>query len=533
MEKALGISEKYNILVVDDEKLICDLVRETLSIEEKYNTVFFTNPVDAIEYLRTHPVDLILTDFFMGDYTGMDVLEIAQEYHSDAIVIIMTGQPTIENVISVLKLGAYDYIVKPFKLDTLQLTIERGLKAQKLSKENLHLKSLISLYQISEAMGSTFDLESLLDLVLDSIVNEFNADLVSISLWDSQQECLRLEAYYGDKKEIDEHALLSGKSEINYKVLSTAKPEVINELEEIRSDDLVDQFESFISLVCHPLLAQGKVIGTLNLLRRGKFESFGLGDVHLLWILASKAAAAIEQSRLYNELENAYVGTVRAFANAVEARDNYTRGHTERVYKIAALIARSLGWSDEQMKNLYIGSILHDIGKIGVPDNILNKPGRFTPDEKEIMQKHPETGVKMLEGIPMLEPALPYILYHHEQYDGSGYPLGLKGNNIPIEGRILSIADTVDAVLTNRPYREGSSIDKVKNELISCSGRQFDPELVKIFLVIIRENTKELIEIYEQVKEVSHDKISQNIDTQTESDLASATEQPQPVTVSE
>jgi len=508
MEKSLGISEKYNILVVDDEESICDIIKETLCAEEKYNAVYFINPQDAIEYIRTHPIDLILTDFFMGKNNGMDILEVALEYHSDAIVIIMTGQPTIENVISVLKLGAYDYIVKPFNLDTIQLTIERGLKAQKLAKENLHLKSLVSLYQISEAMGSTFDLDSLLDLVLDSIVNEFSADLASISLWDSQYECLRLEAYYGDKTDIDNNSLLSGKSEINYKVLTTAKPEVINELEEIRSDDFIDQFESYISLVCHPLLAQGKVIGTLNLLRQGKFEVFGLGDTHLLWILASKAAAAIEQSRLYRELENAYVGTVRAFANAVEARDNYTRGHTERVYLIASLISHSLGWSDEQMKNLYIGSILHDIGKIGVPDSILNKPGRFTPEERTIMQKHPETGVKMLEGIPMLESALPYVLYHHEQFDGSGYPLGLKGNNIPIEGRILAIADTVDAVLSNRPYRQGSSIEKVKRELITCSGTQFDPELAKLFLGLIDENAQELIDIYDQIEEVNQDKIN-------------------------
>lgn len=274
--------DKYNIIIVDDDQAICEIIREVLATEEKYNTRHFSSAASAIEYIRNHPVDLVLTDYFMGKYSGMDILEVVQKYHSEAIVIVMTGQPTIENVISVLKLGAYDYIVKPFKLDTLQLTIERGLKAQKLAKENMHLKSLVSLYQISEVMGSTFNLNSLLDLVIDSIVKEFNADLVSISLWDNQFECLHLEAFFGDENDINSNPLLSGKSEINYRVLKTAKPQVINELEKTESVDSFEQAQCYLSLVCHPLLAQGKVIGTLNLLRKGKFEAFGLDDVHLL-----------------------------------------------------------------------------------------------------------------------------------------------------------------------------------------------------------------------------------------------------------
>nr|NIS16192.1 HD domain-containing protein [candidate division Zixibacteria bacterium]NIX54970.1 HD domain-containing protein [candidate division Zixibacteria bacterium] len=458
----------------------------------------FSSPSRALNYINSHPVDLVLTDFFMGQHSGMDILETTRKRHPEAIVIMMTGHPTIENVISVLKLGAYDYIVKPFKLDTLKLTIERGLRAQKLAKENKHLKSLLSLYQISEAMGSTIHLNSLLDLVLQSIVNEFNADLVSISLWDTHRDCLALEAFYGDEMQIKKNPLLSGKSEINYKVLKEAQPQVVNELEDSPDSEVT----SYTSLVCHPLLVQGKVIGTLNLLRNGQFDIFGLGDIHLLWILASKAATAIEHSQLYLELEQAYIGTIRAFANAVEARDNYTRGHTERVYKIASIIARALEWSEEQMKNLYMGCVLHDIGKIGVPDSILNKPGRLNDEERRIMQLHPETGVKMLEGIPMLEPALPYILYHHEKYDGSGYPLGLKAENIPIEGRILAIADTVDAILTNRPYRKGASLEKVSRELIECSSGQFDPDLVEIFMGVLDENKDELTEIYGSIEEL-------------------------------
>ena len=198
-----------------------------------------------------------------------------------------------------------------------------------------------------------------------------------------------------------------------------------------------------------------------------------------LALFASKAAAAIENSNLYENLKKTYLATVEALANAIEARDSYTRGHTERVYALSRAIAEELGWTADQLGDLKIGALLHDIGKIGVPDSILNKPGPLTPKELEIMKRHPEAGARMVDSIPFLKPAIPYILYHHERHDGSGYPLGLKGENIPLQGRLLAVVDTMDAITSDRPYRKSRSLDVAMREIMSNSGSQFHPEVIE------------------------------------------------------
>jgi len=190
------------------------------------------------------------------------------------------------------------------------------------------------------------------------------------------------------------------------------------------------------------------------------------------------------------------VSTITALANAVEARDHYTRGHTERVTKLAEKIAEALGWSDDELKWLKIGATLHDIGKIGVPDSILNKPGPLTSDEVEVMRRHPELGCKMLADVPFLEPILPYVLHHHERWDGTGYPEGLAGTEIPIQGRLLAIADTVDAILSNRPYRPANVPEKAIEELNLYRGIQFDPELADVFITLWEAGRIDLDELY-------------------------------------
>jgi putative nucleotidyltransferase with HDIG domain len=232
------------------------------------------------------------------------------------------------------------------------------------------------------------------------------------------------------------------------------------------------------------------------MVRNGRSRPFTTGDLQSLSIISSKAASAIENSRLYDQLETAYLSTIRALANAVEARDCCTRGHTERVTHIAEVMARHMGWSEEQMKWLTIGATLHDIGKIGVPDCILNKPGPLDHEEYEVMRQHPEMGARMLDGIPFLKPILPYVLYHHERWDGSGYPRGLKVNEIPLEGRLLAIADTVDAVLSNRPYRKANTPEKAIEELTRFKGVQFDPVLTDMFIDLWKAGGIDLKSLY-------------------------------------
>jgi putative two-component system response regulator len=190
------------------------------------------------------------------------------------------------------------------------------------------------------------------------------------------------------------------------------------------------------------------------------------------------------------ELEVAHIGqayleTVTVMANAVEGRDFYTRGHVDRVTTYALNLAKELHWPPDHIRILELGARLHDIGKVRVPDHILNKPGPLNDEEWTVMKKHPSIGARILRGITHLQPAMPYILYHHERWDGTGYPEGLKGREIPIEARLLAIVDVYDAITTRRPYHPAKSNQEVIELLKSESGKHFDPDLVPIFINMI------------------------------------------------
>lgn len=182
------------------------------------------------------------------------------------------------------------------------------------------------------------------------------------------------------------------------------------------------------------------------------------------------------------EIQRAYLETIRMLAAAVEARDPYTGGHLERVTHYAVVVARSLGWASDRLSEAEMGAILHDIGKIGIQDAILRKPGSLTPEEWAHMRTHPEIGTQILRGISFLEPVIPYVRHHHERFDGKGYPDRLAGEEIPIGGRLIAVADSFDAMTSTRPYRPALSVEVALAELRAAAGTQLDPKIVDAFL---------------------------------------------------
>jgi response regulator RpfG family c-di-GMP phosphodiesterase len=471
-----------HILVVDDEEYICEVIKEMLA-GPNYRLQTACDPNLAMEILEREAVDFVLTDLIMGEKSGVDVLNKTMELHPDAVVVLMTGRPTIENAVAVLKSGAYDYLIKPFSMDTLRAVVKRGLEKQRLFRENINLKETVSLYRISEAMGSTIRLDFLLNLILETAIKELGADMAWVLLLDEKTNELIPKASLGVGPQMLESGPLSGDDYVSQWVIEHAKPRIFDK-DEIEDRFLSSGFKKKIrSAISHPLMAKGKVIGILTLVRTDHHLSpFTTGQLHSLSIIASKAASAIENSTLYEELRDSYMETLTALANAVEARDIYTRGHTERVWYMAEFIAREMGWSEDKLWEVRMGGILHDIGKIGVPDAILNKPEALTQEEFEIMKQHPACGAKILEGISFLKPALPYVLYHHERFDGGGYPYGLGGEDIPIQGRLMAVVDTFDAITSDRPYRRSKGFELAIKEIKDCSGTQFDPEVAKTFV---------------------------------------------------
>lgn len=244
--------------------------------------------------------------------------------------------------------------------------------------------------------------------------------------------------------------------------------------------------QNISSAMCTPLTHQNERLGALYVDTRGTTNAFSKSDLELLVALSGPAAVAIKNAQYVHKLERAYHDTLIVTANMVEARDHYTVGHTWRVTNFALEIMRGLGWSEEQLKDGEMGGVLHDVGKIGVTDSILQKPGKLTDEEFALMKVHPEVGARILNDIEFLKPLVPYCLYHHERYDGKGYPYGMAGNDIPLEGRLIAVADTFDAMTSNRPYRKGLDPQIAIDELIKGRGTQFDPDCVDALVAAYR-----------------------------------------------
>jgi response regulator RpfG family c-di-GMP phosphodiesterase len=241
-------------------------------------------------------------------------------------------------------------------------------------------------------------------------------------------------------------------------------------------------------------------------------KPFNLDEVQIVVERTLEKRRLIDENRAYQEhleelveqrtqeLQHSYESTLQALITALDFRDNETQGHSSRVVEYAVLVAKAMGVDGSELATIRRGSILHDVGKIGVPDSVLLKPGKLDRDEWEVMKKHPEMGYRMLQHIAFLEPALDIVFSHQERFDGTGYPRGLRGEEIPLGARIFAVVDTFDAMTSDRPYRPALSIEKAREEIRDCAGTQFDPRVAEAFLSIDAERWREIRErVHEEV----------------------------------
>jgi len=288
---------------------------------------------------------------------------------------------------------------------------------------------------------------------------------------------------------------------------------VYEEAQELLKNDEIDahlkqmlkdasyQMEIFDSRVAIPSFFRDELLGILLLGQKENNEVFGRDELDFFVALASDVAMAIRNAQLFRDLEKEldakkrlFVHTTIALAAAIDAKDHYTHGHTARVTSLSLEIAKKLGErnhdaiNEKFLEHLQFAGLLHDIGKIGVPESILNKNGTLVGDEKKKMQEHALLGSAILQPIKELETAILGVKYHHERYDGSGYPEGLKGDQIPLVASIISIADSFDAMTTDRPYRKGLSRQEAVDEIRRQSGKQFNPVIVEALVELYQEN---------------------------------------------
>jgi len=337
------------ILIVDDEAEITEILADLLS--EDYDCSRAGSAEDALTRLRDDEFQLVISDITMPGMSGLDMIPHVKELAPDTVVVMISGMQTVESAISALRVGAFDYLMKPFDLRQVEAVVKRALEHH--------------------------------DLVV-------------------------------------------------------AKQRYENHLEE-----LVEQ-------------------------------------------------RTAELDRALNSLEGAYRSTLKALTAALETRDSETHGHSERVVSYSLRLGREYGLSSAEMKALEFGSLLHDIGKIGVPDSILRKPAKLTEEEWVRMREHPLHGQQILRGIEFLQGASRVVAQHHEKWDGTGYPLGLRNEEIDICARIFAVADAFDAITSDRVYRRGKPYEAAAQELDDWAGRQFDPKVVEAFHRVPKEDWEEL-----------------------------------------
>jgi PAS domain S-box-containing protein len=377
------------------------------------------------------------------------------------------------------------------------ISILRDITDRKRSEELIQqqLKNMTALSDIGIAISSTLDVRVTLNILLDRLISQLGIDAAAILLMDQESLYLKCAASLGFRTQsIRSTSVRMGKGHAG-KVAFERQTLIIPDMSDTLTSSLKE--EGFRSYVGVPLIVHGKVAGVLELFHRNPID---LSDEWLGFIelMAAQAAIAIDNATMFNNLQRtnaeltlSYDATLEGWGRTLELRDEDTKGHTERVAGMAVQFARLMGLDDKAIVQLRRGAMLHDIGKIGIPDAILLKPGPLDPEEREIMQRHTTYAYELLKPIPFLHAALDIPYCHHEKWDGSGTPRGLQGEAIPLFARIFAVVDVWDALMSDRPYRSAWPLHEVKAYIEARSGTEFDPQVVEIFLRYLEDECSE------------------------------------------
>jgi len=349
------------------------------------------------------------------------------------------------------------------------------------------IKAIETIHEIDRAILSSLNQQTILEIVAAMITRLIDCNSCAITILNEEKKVLIFKAGFGRRRVLRRDTAISLKDTIANEVIETGRFQYISDLSDVEELPPFEKRmlkEGFHSIIRMPLRARGRLIGILSLESK-RPAAFTSKDISLLETLSNQVGIALENANLLNEFEELFIGTLRAFSKIIDAKSPWTRGHSERVARYAILIGKELGLSKDQLRRLEVAALLHDIGKIGIPESILDKPGELTKEEYEIVKRHPEIGAEILSSIRQFEEIVPAIRHHHERYDGRGYPDGLRGEEIPLMARIIAVADAFDAMLSERPYRGALSLNSAAKEFQRNKGTQFDPQIADILLKIM------------------------------------------------
>jgi PAS domain S-box-containing protein len=607
------------VIIVDDEAELMTVLCEILT-GHGYETVGCTSAAEALAKLKKQDFDLLLTDLMMPEMGGIELFQAALEIDPDIVGIVMTGQGTVQTAVEAMKTGAFDYIMKPFTLNSLLPVLSHAMEVRHLRADNMQLRETVAMHELGQALAFSSDLNQILNKVTDAVLQQCDADEASIMLPTSDGKELIIAVARGGHAEQIGKRIPMGQGIAGW-VAQNLKPVTLNgEVHDERFTPINPRAD-IRAAVSIPLLVGGNLVGVLNVNITRPHRRFTLGQVKTLNMLVNIVSPILENARLYVEkkraeeryrsiFENAQEGifqttyegqylaanralatvlgydspedlmttvidiptqlyvnpedrkvllkmmkeqvpvkgfetqfyrkdgsiiwvsvnqhavhdaegrvsyyegfneditikkesvermkkalwaTVQAIAVTVERRDPYTAGHQRRVADLASAIATEMNLPTDQIDGIRMVAIIHDLGKISVPAEILSKPSELTDLEFGIIKTHAQSGHDILKDIEFPWPIARMVLEHHERMDGSGYPNGLVAEETLLESRILSVADVVESMASHRPYRPALGIDAALEEIENKRGTHYDTSTVDACLRIFRENGYQLI----------------------------------------
>jgi putative nucleotidyltransferase with HDIG domain len=511
---------KRTILVVDDDRRVLDLLQISLT-QNGYRIVLAQTGEEALDSVRRSAPDLIILDLRLPKKNGYEVCAALKSSKDTAHIpiVMVSATAEVDARLQGLMHGADDYLTKPFSPKELLIKVrrifERIDRADVLSRQNKELEteiarnredlvvrnkelrfqvfSLETLMGLAHQLNSSLDLEGTLGTLILSVVGQLRVNSACLFLTDRRENPSRLTV--STSKGVKEALVRAIEFPYDSSFVNALRPVDGEEMRPIRLADLEGDpeleeatgclYSVGFAVVC-PVMMKQKLTAILAVGEKVSGQELHSADLDMLRALSESAGIAIENARLFKDLEEAYLATIRVLVSRIEEKDPYTHGHTERVAEYAVGIARAMDFPPEEVQRIQFGAFLHDIGKVHTEDHVLHKPDALTEEEWKIVKMHPLRGAEMVRGVKFLERVVDIIRHHHERIDGKGYPDGLSGDEISLAAKIVNVADAFDAMTTDRPYRAGLDTDEAVRQLEEKAGTQFAPEVVEVMVAALR-----------------------------------------------
>ena len=510
-------SRQWKVLIVDDE----DMVRQTLSsyLEglDSFQIFQASNALEGLSVVQQQgEMDGVFVDINMPGMDGIEFLGRIKEIDRTIVATIITGQPSMNVIVNAMRAGASDFLTKPFKFDQFQVAVERMIRERSILKENELLTEEVKLKKALEQVNDKLERKVREQAVLFAISDTLSKIRNTSELYSSivKLACALTGAahsYFWVVNREERKLILMGATgpyDAGLELISMDRTDVacvrvaVEELPIFIEDTgeapaagggTPPPRSGMKNQLLVPFSIRNEIFGVLSVTGEASGKHLGEEALFLIHLLAERASLTVENLLLYDSLSMNLYATLRALVRSLEAKDPYTKLHSQRVTYIALALAEFMGIKDEELEVLEFAGHLHDIGKIGIRDQVLMKPGRLTREEYEIIKAHPVIGEEIVSHLGLMTQAKAIIRHHHERWDGHGYPDGLTGAETPVLARIMAVSDTYDAITTDRPYRKGHSPQEALEEIIKNSSTQFDPDVVKAFRELFHEQPDRLL----------------------------------------